>query len=93
MKVWRRSFDVRPPALEAGDERDAHLQPAYRDVDPADVPARWFVRWTGAHGSDIVPDAVSDDGCCAAITEPMLRLDVEAKFAGLEIDNIFRVMD
>jgi len=64
-----------------------------RFVDPADVPARWFVRWTGAHGSDIVPDAVSDDGCCAAITEPMLRLDVEAKFAGLEVDNIFRVMD
>jgi len=38
VKIWRRSYDVRPPALEAGDERDAHLQPAYRDVDPADVP-------------------------------------------------------
>ncbi len=38
VKIWRRSYDVRPPELEAGDERDAHLQPAYRDVDPADVP-------------------------------------------------------
>ncbi|WP_350454983.1 2,3-diphosphoglycerate-dependent phosphoglycerate mutase [Slackia heliotrinireducens] len=38
VKIWRRSFDVRPPALEASDERDAHIQPAYRDVDPADVP-------------------------------------------------------
>jgi len=38
VKVWRRSYDVRPPALEEGDERDAHLNPAYRDVDPADVP-------------------------------------------------------
>ena len=38
VKIWRRSYDVRPPALESGDERDAHLQPAYRDVDPADVP-------------------------------------------------------
>ena len=38
VKIWRRSYDVRPPALEEGDERDAHLQPAYRDVDPADVP-------------------------------------------------------
>ena len=38
VKTWRRSYDVRPPALEQGDERDAHLQPAYRDVDPADVP-------------------------------------------------------
>lgn len=36
VKIWRRSFDVRPPALEPGDERDAHTQPAYRDV-PADV--------------------------------------------------------
>lgn len=36
--IWRRSFDVRPPELEPGDERDAHDLPAYRDVDPADVP-------------------------------------------------------
>ena len=38
VKVWRRSYDTRPPALEEGDERDAHLQPAYRDVNPADIP-------------------------------------------------------
>ncbi len=38
VKIWRRSFDVRPPALEPGDERDAHTQPAYRNVDPEDVP-------------------------------------------------------
>ena len=38
VKIWRRSYDTRPPALENGDERDAHLQPAYRDVDPADIP-------------------------------------------------------
>ena len=38
VKVWRRSYDVRPPALEEGDERDAHMQPAYRDVNPTDVP-------------------------------------------------------
>ena len=38
VKIWRRSYDVRPPALEEGDERDAHSSPAYRDVDPADIP-------------------------------------------------------
>lgn len=38
VKIWRRSFDTRPPALEPGDERDAHTWPAYRDVDPADIP-------------------------------------------------------
>ena len=38
VKIWRRSYGTRPPALEKGDERDAHLQPAYRDLDLADVP-------------------------------------------------------
>lgn len=36
--IWRRSFDVRPPALEPGDERDPHGQAMYRDVDPALLP-------------------------------------------------------
>ena len=64
-----------------------------RFVAPADVPARWFVRWDGAHGSDILPDAVSAEGCCAAIIGPMCRLDAEARLAGLKIDSIYRVMD
>ncbi len=38
VRIWRRSYDTRPPALEDGDERDAHLMPAYRNVDPADIP-------------------------------------------------------
>lgn len=38
VKIWRRSFDVRPPALEPGDERDAHNWPAYRDVEAENVP-------------------------------------------------------
>ena len=38
VKIWRRSFDTRPPALEPGDERDAHAWPQYRDVDPDCVP-------------------------------------------------------
>lgn len=38
VKIWRRSYDVRPPALEPGDERDAHVQPAYRDVPAEDIP-------------------------------------------------------
>lgn len=29
VKVWRRSFDVPPPALEKGDPRDASLDPRY----------------------------------------------------------------
>ena len=38
VKIWRRSFDVRPPALEPGDERDAHTQPTYRNVPADEIP-------------------------------------------------------
>ena len=36
--IWRRSFDVRPPALEPGDKRDPHAQEQYRDVAPDRLP-------------------------------------------------------
>ena len=38
VKIWRRSFDVRPPALKRGDDRDPHGQTPYRDVDPDKLP-------------------------------------------------------
>jgi 2,3-bisphosphoglycerate-dependent phosphoglycerate mutase len=36
VKAWRRSYDVPPPPLPAGDERRAGADPRYRDV-PADI--------------------------------------------------------
>ena len=39
MKIWRRSFDVKPPALDPADERSPLNQPMYRDVDRALLPA------------------------------------------------------
>ena len=36
--TWRRSFDVRPPALEPGDARDPHAQAMYRDVPADELP-------------------------------------------------------
>ena len=38
VKLWRRSYDVKPPALTPDDERSALKQPMYRDVDPALLP-------------------------------------------------------
>ncbi|MBY4797881.1 2,3-diphosphoglycerate-dependent phosphoglycerate mutase [Collinsella sp. AGMB00827] len=38
VKIWRRSFDVQPPALEAGDERDPHTQEMYRDIPSDELP-------------------------------------------------------
>ena len=37
--VWRRSYDVPPPALEPGDERWPGRDPRYRELSPNDLPA------------------------------------------------------
>ena len=39
VKIWRRSFDVKPPALEESDERSATKQEMYRGVDKSLLPA------------------------------------------------------
>jgi 2,3-bisphosphoglycerate-dependent phosphoglycerate mutase len=36
--VWRRSYDIPPPALEAGDERDASRDRRYAALNPAEIP-------------------------------------------------------
>ena len=46
VKIWRRSFDIKPPALEPGDERSAALQPMYRGVDKALLPAHESLKTT-----------------------------------------------
>ena len=38
VKIWRRSFDVQPPALQPNDERDPHIQDQFRDVPQEDLP-------------------------------------------------------
>lgn len=37
--MWRRSYDVRPPALDPSDERHPSHDERYADVDPEDLPA------------------------------------------------------
>jgi 2,3-bisphosphoglycerate-dependent phosphoglycerate mutase len=38
VKIWRRSFDVRPPALEPDDPRNPQLQEQYRNVEKSELP-------------------------------------------------------
>lgn len=38
VKLWRRSYDVMPPALEPTDARCPHNQPAYKNVDKSVLP-------------------------------------------------------
>jgi len=37
-KIWRRSFDIPPPALTVDDERHPSHDPRYKDLEPADLP-------------------------------------------------------
>jgi 2,3-bisphosphoglycerate-dependent phosphoglycerate mutase len=36
--IWRRSYDIQPPALEKTDERYPGRDPRYKDLDKKDVP-------------------------------------------------------
>jgi 2,3-bisphosphoglycerate-dependent phosphoglycerate mutase len=38
VRLWRRSYDVRPPALDPGDERWPAKDPRYAGLDPKDIP-------------------------------------------------------
>jgi len=38
VKLWRRSYDVPPPALEVDDRRFPGLDPRYATLDEADLP-------------------------------------------------------
>ena len=38
VKIWRRSFDVKPPELDDSDDRSATKQEMYRDVDRSLLP-------------------------------------------------------
>jgi len=38
VKIWRRSFDVRPPELNEDDERNPRLQKQYRNENQSELP-------------------------------------------------------
>jgi 2,3-bisphosphoglycerate-dependent phosphoglycerate mutase len=57
VKIWRRSYDIPPPALEPTDERYPGNDPRYRQLSPGEVPlteclkdtvARFLPYWHGA---------------------------------------------
>ena len=56
VKIWRRSYDIQPPALEPDDERFPGRDPRYAGLSPADLPfteclkdtvARFLPYWHG----------------------------------------------
>jgi 2,3-bisphosphoglycerate-dependent phosphoglycerate mutase len=38
VKIWRRSYDIRPPALDPADERYPGRDPRYKDLTPDELP-------------------------------------------------------
>ncbi len=66
VKIWRRSYDVRPPALETDDERHPSHDPRYAGMPPELLPAteclkdvveRMLPYWYDG----IVPDLLRED--------------------------------
>jgi 2,3-bisphosphoglycerate-dependent phosphoglycerate mutase len=39
VKIWRRSYDIRPPALEQDDPRHPRFDPRYAGLTPEELPA------------------------------------------------------
>jgi 2,3-bisphosphoglycerate-dependent phosphoglycerate mutase len=39
VKIWRRSYDIPPPALEVNDERHPRFDPRYANLTPEQLPA------------------------------------------------------
>jgi len=37
--MWRRAYDIRPPALEESDDRHPMHDPRYKDLDKKDIPS------------------------------------------------------
>jgi 2,3-bisphosphoglycerate-dependent phosphoglycerate mutase len=48
VKIWRRSYDIQPPALTADDSRSPSHDLRYKDLDPRDIPLTECLRDTVA---------------------------------------------
>lgn len=58
VKIWRRSFGVRPPALDENDERNPAHQPQYRGISAAELPLCESLKDTSARTLPYFDDEV-----------------------------------
>ena len=61
VKIWRRSFDVKPPALEPDDERAPQNQDMFRDVDPSVLPLHESLETTIERAVPFFEDVIKKD--------------------------------
>lgn len=61
VKIWRRSFDVQPPALTPEDDRNPALQKMYKSVDAKDLPLTESLKDTIARVIPYYEDVIKKD--------------------------------
>lgn len=61
VKIWRRSFDIQPPALEATDGRNPRLQEQYREVEPDKLPLTESLKDTIARAVPYFENVIKKD--------------------------------
>ncbi|MCR4604545.1 MAG: 2,3-diphosphoglycerate-dependent phosphoglycerate mutase [Eubacterium sp.] len=61
VKIWRRSFDVKPPALEPDDERAPQNQDMFRDVDKSLLPLHESLETTIERAVPFFEDVIKKD--------------------------------
>ena len=61
VKLWRRSYDVKPPALETTDERAPQNQEMFRGIDPAELPLNESLETTVARVVPYFEEVIKED--------------------------------
>ncbi len=61
VKIWRRSYDVPPPALPEGDPRRSENDPRYRDVPAGSIPATECLKDVVARATPYFNDVLTRD--------------------------------
>lgn len=97
VKTWRRSFDIRPPPLDAEDPRHARHDERYRDLSRDDIPATeslqdtllrvlpcWHERIAAAVGAGSRVLIVAHGNSLRAVVKYLDKVS-DADIAGVEI--------
>ncbi len=91
----RRAYDVRPPLLDPGDERDPYLQAAYRDVPADEIPmgeSLWDVemRVWPYFEQEVAPRVLAGGRVLLVAHENLLRVLI-GRLEGLDRERAVRI--
>jgi len=95
VKIWRRSYDTPPPALELDDERHPRFDPRYKNLTPDQVPATESLKITLERvlpywESDLAPQLRAGENMLIVAHGNSLRALVKHLF-GVADDDIVHV--